>query len=120
MPAPILPVIPTMADGRPAPGWGGNKGYGQPTIWTHGNMPQQPRQPMQGMGDMLSMQQVDSRAQSAGPWLPAGNAQPLNTQAQGFNGLGATHSPPPGIKPGWGFILGAGVFGAVVYSMTKG
>ena len=73
MPAPILPVIPTMADGRPAPGWGGNKGYGRPTIWQYGNVaaPQQQQQ-QGGMGDMLSMQQMAPGA----PAMPAHGTTP--------------------------------------------
>ncbi len=124
MPAPILPVIPTMADGRPAPGWGGNKGYGQPTIWKYGNVaaPQQ-----QNMGNMLSMQQMQPGAGTAHgttPWLSVDQvqgAQPLNLQAQTFARpqLGGLGGLGMGVKPGWGWLVGALVVGGAVYLTTR-
>jgi len=124
MPAPILPIIPTMSDGRPAPGWGGNKGYGQPTIWQYGNTPQRQQHP--GMGDMLSMQQMSpgaGQAQGTSPWLSMdqmGPMQPLDTQNQSFaqpqmGGLGAA----PAAKPGWGLLVGAAIAGGLVYLTTR-
>lgn len=88
MPAPMISHVPTASNGGPAPGFvPGYNGMGTPTLWSG-------FQGMGGMGDMMSMNQVNPGPAAAagaqpwqGPWLNMDEmtaGAPLDLAAQSF------------------------------------